>query len=440
MAENKKDFFISYNGKDKDWAEWIAWQVEAAGYSVVIQAWDFRPGDNFVLKMQQAAEQADRTLVVLSPNYLTARFTQPEWAAAFAQDPTGAKGTLLPVRVAECELRGLLPAIVYIDLVGLEEADAKKALLAGLPRGRAKPPISPPFPSGQGQPGRPPPSFPESPLRKIRNQIRLLLKQPRAASLYDELAKQAGAQSVEELLIPQQTDSLIDSLETLNKATESCVQRLAEEQKLDRIDHTKRIAREVFGWLVLLAVDKEQVASSGCAFDPGQRGIEVAVPLETEAGTEVMVSSLGNRDSRFKLKYDNKNNPQVVGQGGFTADELEDGIGRDDQLTGILKRIWVEVMKSEAPVPFGQREQKQLQAWLVRSGKFEKSHYYITVPPGHHSSPLADKELLSRLLQVLPSLHVIYIGSEQGGTILLLDEYELWASIRAFLLMLRDLP
>ncbi|MBV5337401.1 MAG: toll/interleukin-1 receptor domain-containing protein, partial [Deltaproteobacteria bacterium] len=34
-----KDFFISYTGADKNWAEWIAWQLEEAGYQVVIQAW-----------------------------------------------------------------------------------------------------------------------------------------------------------------------------------------------------------------------------------------------------------------------------------------------------------------------------------------------------------------------------------------------------------------
>ena len=77
MAENKKDFFISYNGKDKDWAEWIAWQLEATGYSVVIQAWDFRPGDRFGLKMQEATTKANRTLAVLSPNYLAALYTSP---------------------------------------------------------------------------------------------------------------------------------------------------------------------------------------------------------------------------------------------------------------------------------------------------------------------------------------------------------------------------
>jgi len=28
-----KDFFISYNSADRTWAEWIAWQLEEAGYT-----------------------------------------------------------------------------------------------------------------------------------------------------------------------------------------------------------------------------------------------------------------------------------------------------------------------------------------------------------------------------------------------------------------------
>ena len=160
MTEKKKDFFVSYNGKDKDWAEWIAWQLEEKGYSVVIQAWDFRPSGNFVQKMQEATTQSDRTLAVLSPNYLAAQFMQPEWVAAFAQDPTGEKGILLPVRVAECNLQGLLPAIIYIDLVDLEEATARETLLAGVKRGRAKPSVPPGFPV-HVEPQ--PPQFPSPP-------------------------------------------------------------------------------------------------------------------------------------------------------------------------------------------------------------------------------------------------------------------------------------
>lgn len=152
-----KDFFISYNSADRRWAEWIAWQLEDSGYTTVLQAWDFRPGSNFVLEMQKAATEVERTIAVLSPDYLKAIYTQPEWAAAFVQDATGEKGTLLPIRVRECELKGLLKPIIYIDLFGLEENTAKEALLKGVQRKRAKPEGAPAFPQ---KPSHKPPRFP----------------------------------------------------------------------------------------------------------------------------------------------------------------------------------------------------------------------------------------------------------------------------------------
>src|SRR5258708_14020392 len=94
-----KDFFISYTGADKQWAEWIAWHLEAAGYSCVLQAWDFHPGGNFVLDMNRATQQANRTIAVLSPDYFASRFTAAEWAAAFHRDPTGELALLFPFRV-----------------------------------------------------------------------------------------------------------------------------------------------------------------------------------------------------------------------------------------------------------------------------------------------------------------------------------------------------
>ena len=32
------DFFVSYTSADRAWAEWIAWQLEQAGYQVIVQA------------------------------------------------------------------------------------------------------------------------------------------------------------------------------------------------------------------------------------------------------------------------------------------------------------------------------------------------------------------------------------------------------------------
>lgn len=158
--EDRKDFFISYNQADKAWAEWIAWELEAAGHTTIIQAWDFPPGGNFVLEMHQAAKEARRTIAVLSPDYLTSRFTQPEWAAAFAQDPTGAKGILVPVRVREVDLEGLLGQIIYLNLIGLDEEASRNALISGIEQRRAKPSSAPKFP-GAARP-KEAPRFPGS--------------------------------------------------------------------------------------------------------------------------------------------------------------------------------------------------------------------------------------------------------------------------------------
>jgi hypothetical protein len=49
------------------------------------------------------------------------------------------QGALLPVRVRECTPPGMLRALFYIGLVGLDEATARDTLLAGVRRERAKP-------------------------------------------------------------------------------------------------------------------------------------------------------------------------------------------------------------------------------------------------------------------------------------------------------------
>ncbi|ETX07876.1 MAG: hypothetical protein ETSY2_08650 [Candidatus Entotheonella gemina] len=154
------DFFISYTNADKDWAEWIAWQLEAAGYTTIIQAWDFRPGQRFIESMQQAITSSERTIAVLSDAYLSATYTHAEWQDAFARDPRGLHGMLLPVRVKSCQPTGLMRQLVYIDIVELDEKAATNTLLAGINRGRAKPSASPRFPGAASQTPVAKPGFP----------------------------------------------------------------------------------------------------------------------------------------------------------------------------------------------------------------------------------------------------------------------------------------
>jgi hypothetical protein len=139
VTPGRRDFFISFNSADRGWAEWIAYELEQAGYTTFFQDWDFSPGSNFVLEMHNAASQADRTIAVLSQDYLDAIFTQPEWSAALVQDPTGAKRMLVPVRVRPCQPRGILAPIVYAELVDLSEAAARDKLLSVARAERPKP-------------------------------------------------------------------------------------------------------------------------------------------------------------------------------------------------------------------------------------------------------------------------------------------------------------
>jgi TIR domain len=140
------DFFVSYTSADARWAEWIAYVLEEERYSVILQAWDFRPGSNFILEMQDAAKKAARTIMVLSPDYMKSQFGSPEWAAAFASDPQSLKRKLVPVVVRPCEPDGLLGQIVHITLVGLGKNEARQQLIAGVRNERAKPTSPPVFP------------------------------------------------------------------------------------------------------------------------------------------------------------------------------------------------------------------------------------------------------------------------------------------------------
>jgi hypothetical protein len=85
-------------------------------------------------------------VIVLSDNYLKAEYTQPEWTAAFVDDPRGDRRSLIPLRVAPCSPMGMLKPLIFADLVGLTQEAAKETVLNAVLDGRLKPPTPPEFP------------------------------------------------------------------------------------------------------------------------------------------------------------------------------------------------------------------------------------------------------------------------------------------------------
>jgi tetratricopeptide (TPR) repeat protein len=150
------DFFVSYSQADQAWAEWIAWILEKDGYRVLIQAWDFVPGTNWVQSMQAGTRDAARTIAVLSGEYLASVYGGAEWQAAWARDPAGTDRKLLTVRVSACDRPGLLATVAGVDLFGIAEAAATgrlRDMVSAAVAGRAKPPVAPGFPgAGRAMP------------------------------------------------------------------------------------------------------------------------------------------------------------------------------------------------------------------------------------------------------------------------------------------------
>lgn len=206
----RQDFFISYAPDDQPWAEWIALQLEQAGHTIRIEAWDFRPGSNLILETDNTIRTSNRTLLVLTPAYLQAALTQAHWSTVFLSDPTGAQKHLLPVRVEPCDIVGLLGSIIPIDLIGLDEAQAQARLLAGIQPGRARPATAA-YPQHHPSPASFPPASPavQSPAASQQSQ------QPsayQAASL--QTAQPASSQSEPATSTPSRYHSCVISYAT----------------------------------------------------------------------------------------------------------------------------------------------------------------------------------------------------------------------------------
>lgn len=145
------DFFVSHAEQDQQWAEWIAWHLKDAGYTVILGAWDWVVGDNIVRRQNDALTAADRVVAVMTSAYFESnRSTQDDWSAALAAGPDGV-ARLIPVKIEDCTLPAVLKSRLRVELIGLTEEEARRRLLEAA-SGPRRPGGAPLFP-GRGQKG-----------------------------------------------------------------------------------------------------------------------------------------------------------------------------------------------------------------------------------------------------------------------------------------------
>ena len=122
------------------------------GFSTFFQAWDFLAGQSISSLIDYATAHAERTIAVLSPDYLKSSFGAAEWGAAFRGDPDGRKQKLLPVMVRAVKLPPLMSNGAYISFVDQSEARARDLLVGAAKNRRRKPTTQPRFPAARNSP------------------------------------------------------------------------------------------------------------------------------------------------------------------------------------------------------------------------------------------------------------------------------------------------
>ena len=128
----RKDFFVSYNKDNKDWAKWIAGTLEENGYTVYLQAWDIVPGDDFIGRMNDFLRYSENYIAVFSSSFWNSDYCRKEFQTAFNAHLNKDIKKFLPVRIENFSPDVLYKTIVYIDIFNLNEAQATIELLQGI--------------------------------------------------------------------------------------------------------------------------------------------------------------------------------------------------------------------------------------------------------------------------------------------------------------------
>jgi TIR domain len=128
------DAFISYSHKDKTWVDALVKSLEGHGLRIHIDSEHFEAGLASLDNMAAGIERAQRTVVILTPNWVESPWAQLEGAMSARTDPAGWYGRLVPILRAKCEPPAWLSMRSWWDFIDDDRASNQIAKLARLLR------------------------------------------------------------------------------------------------------------------------------------------------------------------------------------------------------------------------------------------------------------------------------------------------------------------
>ncbi|SNQ51901.1 CobQ/CobB/MinD/ParA nucleotide binding domain-containing protein [Frankia canadensis] len=141
QAEIPLAIHVSHAPRDRNWADWIAGELATVGFAVTVESLDGRDG-----AAPKTTGDADvRTVVVLSPAYVSSPDSTDHLRADVAGGGVGAVHPPLALRVKDVELPAEFDGLDLTELVGLDEGAARRALFAAVGPPTRRSPDTPPL-------------------------------------------------------------------------------------------------------------------------------------------------------------------------------------------------------------------------------------------------------------------------------------------------------
>jgi len=119
-SEYKYDVFISYNKVDLEFVRKLVRRIEREHIKgnlikVFFDEWDVEPGENILLKIEDAEPSSRFILLVMSPEWFKSNWTTLERVIPVYEDPAGLKGRIIPIMRRRCEPPPSIRILKWLD-------------------------------------------------------------------------------------------------------------------------------------------------------------------------------------------------------------------------------------------------------------------------------------------------------------------------------------
>src|SRR5262249_27638663 len=136
--ESLFDAFLSHASPDKPWVETLKRELSALGLSAYLDQRELKPGDNFVLALDDGLRRSRFLVLVLSGH--TARRPCVEWEGSTLMADRGPLGRIVPVRIDDVPLPHAILTAQAIHALDRDAGRVARLLLEQIGRPDQLPP------------------------------------------------------------------------------------------------------------------------------------------------------------------------------------------------------------------------------------------------------------------------------------------------------------